>query len=181
MTNEDIIESIICLLAVDSRLNKHEMHFLDDVCKRLDITKETRNALLNKARGGKGKVHLPEDEADKKRLVYFLMQAVAADGTLDPKEREVLYVVVDKMGLPRADVDRFLSSRLKEVNKEKYTASVSRKPPIKCPKCGFEQPAGFRCRRCGIIFEKYEESKEPTDEDRLWDILSSSNVIKKGE
>ncbi len=181
MTNQDIIESVVSLLAVDGTFNKHEMHFFDDLCKRLDVSKEGKSTAIKKAKQGKGRVHLPEDESDKKRMLYFLVQAVAADGKIDPKERQILEAVVDKMGMPRSEVEEFLHSRLKEVKAEKYTASVSKKPSIVCPKCGSKQPAGFRCRRCGIIFEKYKKSEEPTDEDRLMEILASSNVIKEKE
>jgi hypothetical protein len=29
-----------------------------------------------------------------------------------------------------------------------------------CPKCGFQQEGGSECRRCGIIFERYQAPKE---------------------
>lgn len=29
-----------------------------------------------------------------------------------------------------------------------------------CPKCGFTQPSGPECRRCGLIFAKYREKRE---------------------
>jgi hypothetical protein len=30
-----------------------------------------------------------------------------------------------------------------------------------CPKCGFEQPGGDECHRCGIIFERFSRAQEP--------------------
>ena len=44
MTNDDILNSIMSLLAVDGKLNKHEMRFFDEVCERLDISDEQKNA-----------------------------------------------------------------------------------------------------------------------------------------
>jgi len=176
MTNENIIESVICLLAVDGNINKWEMQFFNDVCKRLEVSKEARNAVLAKARQGKGRVHLPTNEADKKRLLYFLVQAVVADGKVDPEERKILDVVIDKMGMFGTDTEKFLQMRLKEVKTEKY--SVPGKSSIKCPKCGNVQTTTYQCKRCGIIFEKYKQAQEPSDIDKLKEILASSNTIK---
>ena len=30
-----------------------------------------------------------------------------------------------------------------------------------CPKCGFTQPGGPECRRCGLIYAKYQRSRQP--------------------
>jgi hypothetical protein len=36
---------------------------------------------------------------------------------------------------------------------------------MKCPKCGFEQPGGTECLRCGIVFEKYlKRQMAPSEE-----------------
>lgn len=179
MTNQDIIGSIISVLALDGALNKHEMKFFNDVCERLGVSQEEKNAVLTRIKQGKGSIHLPTDEADQKRLVYFLAQAVVADGKVVPEERKVLDAVVKKMGIPGDYVDRFLESRLQEIKTERY-ATANRKL-IRCPKCDYEQQAGYRCKRCGIIFEKYKEVQEPSDEDKLRDLLASSNVIAEDE
>lgn len=181
MTNEDIIESVISVLAVDGDVNQWEMQFFNDLCRRLDVSKEARSMVLVKAKQGKRKVHLPENEADKKRLLYLLVQAVVADGKIVPEERQILDAVVDKMGISRKNVEKFLQMRLKEIKTERYT--VQRNSSIVCPKCGNEQTTAYRCKRCGIIFGKYKQVPKPTDEepgdvDKLKEILSSSNVIK---
>lgn len=180
MKNEDIIESIVTLLALDGELNKHELRFLNDMCKRLEVPKKVRDRALGRAKQGKGRVHLPEDETDKKRLLYFLMQAVVADGKIDPEERRVLYIVVKNFEMATEDVDDFIHSRLREVKSDLYTTAKDR-PLMQCPKCGYKQPKSHKCKRCGIIFKKYKEVQEPTDEDRLMEILASSNIIKQEE
>ncbi len=177
MKNQQIIESIIAMLAIDGDFNKHEMRFLRDMCQRLKVSKKLRDKILERARAGKGKVHLPDDEDDRKRLLYFLMQAVVADGKIEPDERRVLNIVAQNFGMPTDEIDEFIQERIGEVKSDLYT-SVKKKPAMKCPKCGHEQPKSFKCRRCGIIFKKWQEAQEPTDEDRLMEILASSNVIK---
>ncbi len=181
MTNEELLCSIVSLLAVDGKLNKHEIRFLDEVCGRLEITPEQKNAVMTKIQQGKGSVHLPDDESDKKRLLYFLAQAVVADGTIAAKERHVLDAVVNRLGVGQAYVERFIEGRLKEIKQEQYARPD--RPTIACPKCRHEQPESHQCRRCGIIFEKYKQSKAPSDkasndEDKLRAIFAAANKTK---
>lgn len=177
MTNQDIIGSIISVLALDGALNKHEMKFFNEVCERLEVTQKEKNTALARVKQGKGNIHLPTDEADKKRLIYFLAQAVVADGKITPEERKVLNTVVKKLGIPSNYVERFLESRLQEIKTERY-APANRKL-MRCPKCDYEQPEGYQCKRCGIIFAKYKKTQGPSDEEKLRDLLSSSNVIEE--
>ncbi|MBD3306382.1 hypothetical protein GF339_08280 [candidate division KSB3 bacterium] len=184
MTHEDIAESVISLLAVDGELNTREKQFFLDLCQRLEVSKETMTKFFTRVGQGKGRIHLPESEADQKRLLYFLVQGLVADGKVSPKERQILNTIADKMDIAKEHVDRFIRLRLKEIKTERYTPTD--KPQIECPKCGYEQPQGYRCKRCGIIFEKYQQFKKPTDEkptdeDRLRALLSSSNILKEGK
>jgi uncharacterized tellurite resistance protein B-like protein len=172
MTNEELLGSILSLLAVDGKLNKHEMRFFDEVCERLEVSQEQKETVIARIKQGKGSVHLPEDEADKKRLLYFLAQAVVADGVVAPQERHVLDAVVTRLGIGKAYVERFIEGRLEEIKRERYTRSDRK--AITCPKCGHEQPESHQCRRCGIIFEKYKQVKGPSDEDKLRELFASS-------
>ena len=173
MTNEELLCSIISLLAVDGKLNKHEIEYLNEVCERLDISPAQKDAVMAKIKQGKGSVHLPEDEADKKRLLYFLAQAVVADGKIAPEEKHVLNAVVQRLGVGQAYLERFIENRLQEIKEQR--SAPPPKPIMACPKCGHEQPQSHQCRRCGIIFEKYKQAKGPSDEDRLREIFAAAN------
>ncbi len=180
MTNIDIIESVITLLAIDGSLNKWEKQFFYDICQKLDISHGSRKAAIQKIQHGKGRVHLPEDTGDKHRLIYFLAQAIVADGKVVAKERKALDTIIDKLGIPKGYVDKFINARLQEVKAEHYsTATTSSSPLIACPKCHYEQPQSYQCKRCGIIFEKYQKMQGPSEEDQLWELLASSNTIRK--
>ncbi|MCP4396844.1 MAG: hypothetical protein GY801_06040 [bacterium] len=181
MTNEDIIESVLSILALDGSVSKWEMQYFSSICERLQVSQEAKNAALTKTKQGKGRIHLPDNEADKNRLLYFLTQAAVADGKVVEKERRILYKVVDKLQLSRDYVDNFIDSRLQEIKNERYS-TVNNKSTIKCPKCEYEQPKAYKCKRCGIIFEKYKQVKElsdeePSDTEKLMKLLSSSNKI----
>ena len=177
MKNEDIIESVISLLAADGAVSKEEMKFFYSLCERLEICQAAIDAVLAKARQGKGRIHLPHEDADKRRLLYFLVQTVVADGKVTPKERQILTAVVKKLGMSEVKMEEFIQLRLKEVKTAKYSAQD--RPQIQCPKCGYEQPKGYRCRRCGIIFEKYSATKGPDDAEELREMLSAYNKLNQ--
>ncbi len=175
MKNKDIIEAVISLLTMDGELSRQKRRFLSDVCKRLKIPKKYRDESLEKAKQGKGRVRLPESEADKNHLMYLLVQAVVADGDVTPEERMILEDLVEMLGISKAKMETFIQARLKEVRTEKPL-----QPSTTCPKCGNEQTNPYKCQRCGIIFEKYKKNKSSTSDDaeRLMDLLSSSNEIE---
>jgi uncharacterized tellurite resistance protein B-like protein len=173
MTNYDILCSVLSLLAIDGKLSRPEMHFFDELCERLSVSEEEKEKVLQQIKQGKGSVHLPEDEADKKRLLYFLVQAAVADGKVQQKEQHVLDTVTDRLGVDKGYVQKFLDRRLEEIKHERYTRKSGR--TIACPKCGHEQPESHKCRRCGIIFEKYKQAKGPSDEDKLRELFATTN------
>lgn len=179
MKNDDIIDSVLSVLALDGSLNKWEIQFFNELCQRLNISQEAQHKAIQRIKQGKGRIHLPEQDSDKKRLLYFLIQAVVADGKVSEQERHVLQTVVEKLGVSFSYVEDILEQRMKEVKTERYT--IRQESTIVCPKCSFEQTSSYRCKRCGVIFEKYKQAQEPTDEDLLMNILSSSNRLKKKE
>jgi len=181
MKNDDILDSVLSVLALDGSLNKWEVQFFNELCQRLRVSQDVQQKAILRIKQGKGRIHLPEEDADKKRLLYFLIQAVVADGKVSEKERHVLQTVVEKLGMSFAYVEEILEQRMKEVKTERYT--IRQESTIVCPKCSYEQTSSYRCKRCGVIFEKFKQAQQPedTDADILMNILSSANRIKKKE
>ena len=66
MTNDDILNSIISLLAVDGKISKHETRFFDEVCERLNVSTEQKNAAIMRVEQGKGSIHLESSNVIKK-------------------------------------------------------------------------------------------------------------------
>jgi hypothetical protein len=178
MTNVDVIESVISILAVDGKVNHKKMQFFNDLCQRLEVPRESVSAVLYKARQGKGRIHLPDQEADKKRLLYFLAQAVVVDGDFGANERQIMNAVVDRMRIPREYLERFIQLQLKDIAESQFSP-ISAKPQMTCPKCGHDQPVAPECRRCGVIFERYKKTQEPDDAEKLREMLSGTNVFKR--
>ncbi len=119
MVNEELLCSILSVLAMDGKVDKDEMRFFSDVCERLEVTQEQKDAVITTVKQGNGRVHWPENEADKKRLLYFLAQAVVADGVVLPKERHVLDVVMKRMGVEPEYAERFIQDRLQEIEQNR--------------------------------------------------------------
>ena len=113
MNNEDIIRSVVCLLAGDGEISQQEMHFLQNLHKQLGVTSEVLNTVFEEARKGKGRVSIPEDATERKRLFEFLVQAVVADGRLVSEERKMLNLIAAKMEISGMDVENSLSGALK--------------------------------------------------------------------
>ncbi len=179
MKNGDMIESVISLLTQDGKLTLRERKFLNSVCKRLRIPKKRRDEALALAKQGKARICLPHNEADKNRLVYLMVQAIVANGEIAPEKRMVLHELVDMLGISRKHADRFLETRLQEVQEQEASSPYQTKS-ITCPKCGYAQTTAYKCKRCGIIFKKYEQKNAPDtrDADALMDLLASSNKIQ---
>ena len=113
MNNEDIIRSVVCLLAGDGEINQQEMRVLQNLRKQLGVTSEALNTIFEEARKGKGHVNIPEEAAERKRLFEFLVQASVADGRLASEERKMLNLIAAKMEISGMDVENSLSQALK--------------------------------------------------------------------
>jgi DnaJ-domain-containing protein 1 len=153
MKNEDLIRSVVCLLAIDGEMDQQERQFLQALSTRLRVSKEVVNEALNQVRQGKGRVHVSNDLADKVLILDTLTQAALANGAIAPRERQVLNTVAAKIGFSEADVAKLIQRHEKPAT-------------LTCPKCGVEQDSGrTECLRCGIIFAKIASKGTERSED----------------
>ena len=147
MKNEELIRSVVCLLAIDGEMDQEEMQFLQALSKRLRVSSNVVKEALEQVRKGKGRVHVSDDLADKVLILDTLTQAALANRQIAPRERQVLNTVATKMGFSEAEVGKLIQRHEKPAT-------------LTCPKCGFGQDSGrTECLRCGIIFAKFA-SKE---------------------
>ncbi len=113
MEPNDIVYSVISMLAVDGSINIQEMTFLKNLCNRLEFPVKEIHPIVEAVRKGQTKVHFPDGAAEKKELFDLLVQAAVADGRVADKERKLLDSVAAKLKMSKADVKQAINACLK--------------------------------------------------------------------
>ncbi len=171
MNNDDIIRSVICMFAIDGEISKQEMQFLQHLCQKLGVSQEVVKETFAQARQGKGKVHLSDDASEMSRLFNMLLQAAVVDGEVRGEERKVLNAVAAKIGIPEANVEKYLTEKLKHASssspgktpsKKKTDQNAPKKPASsggasrssktsKEPETTSQESDTLMCPKCGFI------------------------------
>ncbi len=131
MNNDDIIRSAICMFAIDGEISKQEMHFLQRLSQKLGVSQEVVKTTFAQAKQGKGKVYLSDDASEMSRLFNVLLQAAVVDGEVKGQERKVLNAVAAKIGIPEANVEKYLAEKLKQASSNFPGKKTSKKKPAK--------------------------------------------------
>ncbi len=113
MENIDIIHSVVTMLVTDGTIQPQESEFLKRLCEKLGVSPNVVETAFETYVQGDAYVHLPEEEAEKKQLVNYLLEAMAADGKVVPQERELLEAVATRLGVPQHHFDDMLNILLK--------------------------------------------------------------------
>ncbi len=114
MKKLDIIRSIVSILVADGKIVQQEKHFLVNLCKRLNVSKESVSHILAEAKQGNREVHIPTDPKDKRGLYKLLLQAACSDGEVSPDEQELLESFAIKIGMTTHDVQQAVATYLQE-------------------------------------------------------------------
>ena len=156
MHNEDILQSILSLLAIDGKIERQELQFFAKMCQEFDVSQAIRIGLLDEIKQGRGRICIPDEKEERKQLLFYLVQAAFADGILVPKEERILQSAAHKMGIEQCVLDECIQAMGEEVQASARPATMI------CPKCGVVQVQSGKCRRCGIFIENYlqQEARE---------------------
>ncbi len=184
MTPEEMIRSVMCILAADGAINAQEKQFLQQLRQRFHISEDAVRAAFQEVKHGKGHVAIPETIKEQKQFFSLLVQAAMADGTVRTPERKMLNAVAAKLGISAAALEQYLATKKKppsaaHPSQEKPLLLKSQVPPAEesisptktpsvhhepevfsaktmmCPQCGVEQPEALRCQECGIFIKGY--------------------------
>ncbi len=113
MDNIDILNSVVSMLVTDGRLQPEESEFLKRLCQRLELSEGALEKAFEKFVQGEAYVYLPKDDDEKKRLLGFLLEAIAADGKVAPQERQLLEAVATRLGVPQDHFEDMLNILLR--------------------------------------------------------------------
>lgn len=155
MTHDDIILSVVSMMAADGTVARSEMHFLHNLCKQLGISSQDvlKNA-LQRVRQGQARIALPDSQTDRRLLFDILLQAAAADGEIVPQERKFLDALAKKMGIPQETMEQFIQAALKKKQ------AVSPGPPMPQKEIAVEADAAV----------------DPTTGDRRFDVMFHGKI-----
>ena len=127
--NDEVIQAVVCMLAIDGEIDELETRFLYRLAQRLGVARETVESALEKAKRGKGSVCIPDDPADGKRVLNFLIQAAVVNGEVTPQERKMLHAVTAKIGIPTQYIEEALKIGLKKVFDSKQPKGIVEPQP----------------------------------------------------
>ncbi len=125
---EEMIRSVMCLLAADGTINTQEKQFLQQLCQRFNISGDVVRAAFQEVKQGKGHIAIPDAAKERKQLFGLLVQAAMADGTVGAPERKMLDTVAVKFGISVTAIDQYLATKKRS---QATTHSSQKKPSLK--------------------------------------------------
>ena len=107
-TPQQLIEAVVCMLAIDGKIDELEMRFLNRLVTQLGISASVISSALQQVSYRKDTIAIPKHPFTKRRLFSELVQAALANNALVPEERDLLASVAKKMGLSQAEAQKHL-------------------------------------------------------------------------
>ena len=107
MKNEDILQAILAVLAIDGTLAQQELQFFDTMCRKLELSLEKRRDLLDRVAQGKGCISIPDGKEERKELLTYMLQAAFSDGEIALEEKRIIQSAAHKMGIDHTIVSLF--------------------------------------------------------------------------
>lgn len=171
LTNEQLFRSAVTMMAIDGQIESDELGFLQHLQEQLQISKAIFDTAQSDVKQGTIKVHIPEQEKDRRMLLEILVQAACADGRIAPKEQRILDAVAKKIQISTQKLSQMIQA---ELSKSRHAKEAGPPPPpaaevqapTTCPKCRYQavspddpllggQNGRGECPSCGIILAKY--------------------------
>ena len=111
MKNEDTLQAILAILAIDGKLEQQELQFFDKMCRELELPQEKRRDLLDDVTQGKGQILIPENKDEQKELLLHLLRAAFADNKIAPEEKRLILSAAHKMGIEQKVLDEHFPAK----------------------------------------------------------------------
>jgi len=101
---EDLIYSVVAMMAAEGHIDERELKFLDMVRQHLGVDEDFVSQAVEEARAGKKRIRLPSSRKDRKRVLGVMVKAAAANGEIAPQERRLLAAIAHKTGVSVEDL-----------------------------------------------------------------------------
>jgi tellurite resistance protein len=103
-TRQDLANVMVFAL-VDGEVSDQEKRFIDALRIRLGVSDAELRDLVQQVRINPKHVVVPADAAEAAETVRLLVDLAAADGVIDPAEREVLVKIARRAGMDQATLE----------------------------------------------------------------------------
>ena len=114
MTPLEQLRHLLAMAAADERMNEAELGYLQERVAQLGISQEDFHDAVQVAVAGEIPLTIPNGTAERRLLLKDLIRMMAADGRLDPREKELFAHVAATMGLSSNDVHEVIDATLAE-------------------------------------------------------------------
>jgi uncharacterized tellurite resistance protein B-like protein len=114
MTPNELFRHILAMAAADGRMNESELRLLAARAAELGVSDVEFETALSEAASGNARLTIPEDVQERRALLKDLIRMMAADGRLDPREKELFATVAAMMDLSNDDLHAVIDAALAE-------------------------------------------------------------------
>jgi uncharacterized tellurite resistance protein B-like protein len=108
MTKLDLFRNLVILAFADRRLTEEELAYLSVKANKLGLTDQDVVNALAFARSSEASLAIPAEKNAGRRMLQELIQVMAADGKLDPREKDLFAAAAARVNLEQGELDRLL-------------------------------------------------------------------------
>jgi uncharacterized tellurite resistance protein B-like protein len=112
--SEDLIRSVVTILAAEGRIDKSELRFLEALRQHLGLGEDVVKTALEDAKKGKRSLHIPREPEEGRRMLKVMIKAAAANREIAPQELKILQLIADKTGVSREDLQANIQRALEK-------------------------------------------------------------------
>ena len=114
MSPLDRIRHLLAMAAADDRMCEAELGFLSQKAVELGVSEDEFHDALQDAVRGEVQLAVPPGVADRRALLKDLILMMAADGTLQDREKELFANIAATMGLTSEDLHLVIDATIAE-------------------------------------------------------------------
>ncbi len=108
MTKLDLFRNLVILAFADRRLTEEELAYLSVKANQLGLTDQDVVNALAFARSNEASLVIPAEKTAARRMLQEMIQMMAVDGHLDPREKDLFAAAAARVNLEQGELDRLL-------------------------------------------------------------------------
>ncbi|MGE0710857.1 MAG: TerB family tellurite resistance protein [Planctomycetota bacterium] len=106
------VRGLVAMAAADGRVGRREVRLIEALCQRWGADPALLASALADAEQGRTRVVVPSQASERKLLLKGLVQVAAADGVIEPGERQMLEAFAQRVGLDSIALEQLVQRAL---------------------------------------------------------------------